>query len=162
SSTTDEVADAQWLAPNVLRQPLFSSTTLALILGGVFLGGSLLLAGDGLWRRMETKNRPASDASRSPSGFANHVFTMPPDVSFPRGEASPGAVTFRHSSHVDPKQANCTLCHAGRFRILKADVATKTAVSTPGDRHSEQFCGSCHNGEKAFSAKEDCQLCHEQ
>ncbi len=29
-----ETADGEWLAPNVLRQPLFSSTTLALVLGG--------------------------------------------------------------------------------------------------------------------------------
>ena len=161
-STAGEVADPRWLAPNVLRQPLLSSTTLALILGGVFLGGSLLLGGDGLWRRMQTKTISASEVSNSPSGFAGHFFTMAPDVTFPRAEASPGTVTFRHSSHLDPKQASCTPCHAGRFRILKRNVLAKTAMATPGDRHSDQFCGSCHNGEKAFSTKEDCQLCHEQ
>ena len=37
-------------------------------------------------------------------------------------------------------------------------------ASTAGarDLHSDQFCGACHNGEKSFSVKEDCQLCHQE
>ena len=154
-----ERADGEWLAPNVLRQPLFSSTTLALVLGGLFLGSSLLLGGNGLWHRMQMKNVSVSKATLSPPSSADHYFAMPPDITLPTSEASPGVVTFRHSSHLDAKQANCAECHVQRFRILKVHVPTAT---TPGarDLHSEKFCGACHNGEKSFSVKEDCQLCH--
>jgi c(7)-type cytochrome triheme protein len=154
-----ETADGEWLAPNVLRQPLFSSTTLALVLGGLFLGGSLLLGANGLWYRMQMKNVSASKAALSPPGFAGRYFTMPPDVTLPTTEASPGQVTFRHSSHLDANQANCTQCHNQRFRILKAKVSNP-ATAGAQDLHSAQFCRACHDGEKSFSVKEDCQLCH--
>lgn len=155
------IADAQWLAPNVLRQPLFSSTTLALVLGGLFLAGSLLLGGNGLWHRLQMKTVAASKPALSPPGFAGRYFTMPPDIILPTTEASPGEVTFRHSSHLDPKQANCTPCHAQRFRILKVNVPPTTTAGAR-DLHSDQFCGACHNGEKSFSVKEDCQPCHQE
>jgi c(7)-type cytochrome triheme protein len=158
---TKEKADGEWLAPNVLRQPLFSSTTLALVLGGLFLGSSLLLGGNGLWYRMQMKNVSASKAALSPPTSADQYFTMPPDITLPTAEASPGLVTFRHSSHLDAKQANCTQCHVQRFRILKANVRSP---ATPGarDLHNAQFCGACHDGETSFSVKEDCQLCHQE
>jgi c(7)-type cytochrome triheme protein len=70
-------------------------------------------------------------------------------------------VTFRHSSHLDLKQANCTPCHADRFRILKVRAPSATSAAAR-DFHSDQFCGACHNGEKSFSVKEDCQLCHQE
>jgi c(7)-type cytochrome triheme protein len=161
SREAKETADAQWLAPNVLRQPLFSSTTLVLVLGGLFFGGALLLAGSGLWRRMRMESVSASQTALSPPGFADRYFTMPPDVTFPTAETSPGSVTFRHSSHLDLKQANCASCHADRFRILKVRAPSATSAAAR-DLHSDQFCGACHNGEKSFSVKEDCQLCHQE
>jgi c(7)-type cytochrome triheme protein len=153
-----EQEDGRWLAPNVLRQPLFSSTTLALVLGGVFLGSSLLLGGNGLWYRMRMKNVSASKAL-SPPSFADRHFTMPADITLPRADTSPGVVTFRHSSHLDAKQPNCTQCHVQHFRILKMNVRTGETAG-PRDLHSEQFCGSCHNGQKSFSVQEDCNVCH--
>ena len=156
---TKEKADGEWLAPNVLRQPLFSSTTLALVLGGLFLGSSLLLGGNGLWYRLQMKNVSASKAALSPPTSADQYFTMPPDITLPTAEASPGLVTFRHSSHLDAKQANCAQCHVKHFRILRVNVPTATTAGAR-DLHSDQFCGACHNGEKSFSVKEDCQLCH--
>jgi c(7)-type cytochrome triheme protein len=156
-----ETADVEWLAPNVLRQPLFSSTTLALVLGGLFLGGSLLLGANGLWYRMQMKSISVSKAALSPPGFAGRYFIMPPDVTLPSTEASPGEVTFRHSSHLDAKQANCAQCHNQRFRILKASMH-RPATAGARDLHSAQFCGACHDGEKSFSVKQDCQLCHQE
>jgi len=150
--------DAELLAPTVLSQPLFSSTTLVLALGGFFLGSSLLLGGNGLWLRMQTKETPVRAALGSPPGMADRYFTMPADISFPKAESSPGQVTFRHSSHVDAKQAQCLVCHQERFRLLKASApATRAGL----DLHSDPFCGACHNGEKSFNVKEDCQNCHE-
>jgi c(7)-type cytochrome triheme protein len=155
---TQPTADSDLLAPNVLRQPLLSSTTLVLVLGGLFFGSSLLLGGNGLWLRMQNTGVPVSAAVGSPPGSADRYFTMPADISFPKAESSPGQVTFRHSSHVDAKEAQCLVCHQERFRLLKASAA---ASSAGRDLHSEQFCGACHNGEKSFNVKEDCQSCHE-
>ncbi len=151
--------DAELLAPAVLSQPLFSSTTLVLALGGFFLGSSLLLGGNGLWLRMQTKETPVSAALASPPGMADRYFTMPADIAFPKAESSPGQVTFRHSSHVDAKQAQCLVCHQQRFRLLKASAS---AARAGRDLHSDPFCGACHNGEKSFNVKEDCQNCHEE
>jgi len=152
--------DSELLAPNILRQPLLSSTTLVLMLGGVFFGSSLLLSGNGLWLRMQTKATPVSAAAlASPPGMADRYFAMPADIFFPKAESSPGQVTFRHSSHVDAKQAQCLACHQQeRFRLLKASASASRAAR---DLHSDQFCGVCHNGEKSFNVKEDCQSCHE-
>jgi c(7)-type cytochrome triheme protein len=155
-----ERADGEWLAPNVLRQSLFSSTSLALVLGGLFLGSSLLLGGNALWHRMQMKNVSASKATLSPPSSADHYFAMPPDITLPTSEASPGVVTFRHSSHLDARQAHCTECHIQKFRILKTKVPDLTTTGA-SDLHSAQFCGACHDGEKSFSVKEDCQLCHQ-
>jgi c(7)-type cytochrome triheme protein len=146
------------LAPNVLRQPLLSSTTLVLVLGGLFFGSSLLLGGNGLWLRMQTRESPVSAALSPPPRMGERYFTMPPDIAFPQAESSPGQVTFRHSSHVDATEPLCLTCHQQRFRLLKANAL---ATGTGRDLHSEQFCGLCHNGEKSFSVKEDCQSCHE-
>ena len=33
-------------------------------------------------------------------------------------EDSPGAVTFRHESHLDPEAPDCTTCHPRLFRIV--------------------------------------------
>jgi c(7)-type cytochrome triheme protein len=146
------------LAPNVLGQPLFSSTTLVLVLSGLFFGTSLLLGGNGLWLRMQTKGIAVSVALASPINIGDRYFTMPADISFPKAESSPGQVIFRHSSHVDAKEAQCLVCHQERFRLLQASAP---ASSGGRDFHSSQFCGACHNGEKSFNVKEDCQSCHE-
>ena len=39
---------------------------------------------------------------------------------------------------------------------------SQPATAGARDLHSDQFCGACHNGEKSFSVKEDCQLCHQE
>ncbi|HEX2523850.1 MAG TPA: Ni/Fe-hydrogenase cytochrome b subunit, partial [Terriglobia bacterium] len=154
-------ADAKLLAPSVLRQPLYSSTTLVLVLGGLFLGSSLLLGGSGLRHRARLKMKTVSGSSASvlPAGVADRYFKAPADVLFPMAVTSPGPVTFRHSSHLDLKQPSCMLCHSERFRILKVSAAPATPTAAR-DFHSDWLCGSCHDGEKSFSVKEDCQLCH--
>jgi c(7)-type cytochrome triheme protein len=159
SEKTQETAESQWLDPNILRQPLFSSTTMVLLLGGLFFGGALLVGGSGLRHRMQMPSVSASQNAVPPVGYATRYLAMPPEVTFPMADTSPGPVTFRHSSHLDLNQANCIPCHADGFRILKVRVPSATPAAGH-DFHSNQFCGACHNGEKSFSVEEDCQLCH--
>jgi c(7)-type cytochrome triheme protein len=90
---------------------------------------------------------------------ALNYYQMVPDIVFAQAESSPGKVVLRHSTHVDSAQPNCTICHSKAFRILK-DPHSKEASVMSVDMHDEQRCGSCHNGQRAFSVKDDCTLCH--
>jgi c(7)-type cytochrome triheme protein len=69
-------------------------------------------------------------------------------------EESPGAVTFRHYTHVEKSGYQCTDCH---YKLFAADqYATKIKMD---GIFSGKWCGACHNGEKAFGVDE-CQKCH--
>ncbi len=113
---------------------MFSRLTSALAAAGVLALGAVALA-DGFTR-------------------------LPKDYAFPRAEKSPGAVTFRHTSHVKARAPDCTVCHP---RLFKLGQAGETADGSPM-RHARMKsgaqCGACHDGEKAFGL-EDCEQCHE-
>jgi len=83
---------------------------------------------------------------------------LPPGVAMTRSGDSPGQVTFKHETHVDSARPACTSCHPREFRILK-DSAPKARI-THTEMDKGRYCGSCHNGKKAF-ALDDCAACHE-
>jgi c(7)-type cytochrome triheme protein len=70
-----------------------------------------------------------------------------------------GKVVFDGKVHAD-KGLKCADCHqTGIFKMKKgADVITMK------DINDGKFCGSCHNGTKAFSAKDaaNCAKCHKK
>ncbi len=70
-------------------------------------------------------------------------------VEFEKG----GKVIFSGDAH---KGAKCAECHPAIFKMKKgADVMTMK------DMEAGKFCGTCHNGTKAFSVKE-CAKCHKK
>jgi c(7)-type cytochrome triheme protein len=161
TSKGSEEVSPEFLAPVVFQQPLLSSTTLVLVLGGVFLFGSMALAVSGILMRPTPVAISASgnvEASSLVDGLQH--LKLPDDIVFPQGEGSPGVVTFRHASHVDLNRPDCSECHAQRFAILKLSPAS-SRLDKKIDMHREDRCGSCHDGKKSFSTKEDCQLCHQ-
>ena len=84
---------------------------------------------------------------------------VPPDFSFAKGANSPGTVTYSHQKHLDAKVTNCMDCHApNKFQMKKGGTAGINMAAINGGK----FCGECHNGTKAFSAKEatNCAKCH--
>jgi c(7)-type cytochrome triheme protein len=89
---------------------------------------------------------------------AGKLHRLPGDYVFPRGEGSPGAVTFSHGSHVDEKKPACLACHPRVFRI--------TETGRPADKEPIQHarmeagaaCGACH-GKTAFGF-DSCDTCH--
>lgn len=83
---------------------------------------------------------------------------LPAPIKMTRSGDSPGQVTFNHETHVDSTVPACTTCHPGQFRILKASPRRAPVTHTEMDKG--RYCGSCHNGKKAF-ALEDCTACHE-
>jgi c(7)-type cytochrome triheme protein len=83
---------------------------------------------------------------------------LPGPIKMTRTGDSPGQVTFNHETHVDATAPACTACHPAQFRILKASPRRAPVTHTEMDKG--RYCGSCHNGKKAF-ALEDCTACHE-
>jgi len=84
---------------------------------------------------------------------------VPPDFSYPKGSASPAPVTFSHQKHADAKVTNCMDCHApGKFPMKKG---TSTDLNMAA-MNAGKSCGTCHNGQRAFSTKEaaTCTRCH--
>jgi len=144
----------------VLRRPWIGTTPLVLILGGLFFIGAMGSAYSGLQHRERALAAapPTSEESEPEIADGLERFEVPPDVTFPQGEASPGPVTFRHASHLNWERPDCTSCHHEPFRILKGFGST--APSSSRDWHDERHCGRCHDGRTSFSVKEDCTACH--
>ncbi len=73
--------------------------------------------------------------------------------------ASPmGKVVFDGKVHA-AKGLKCNDCHTKIFKMKKGgDKITMAAIK------EGQFCGACHNGEKAFKANDpaDCKKCHKK
>ncbi len=67
-----------------------------------------------------------------------------------------GPVNFSHYLHLDALGNNCPTCHNGIFDI----VVEKNPAYTMADMNEGKSCGACHNGNQAFSIKNDCSTCH--
>ena len=91
---------------------------------------------------------------------AGSLTRLPEDYEIPKAERSPGQVTFRHTTHVKAKTADCTVCHPGDFKILEAKTADGAPI-THKRMNKGELCGACHNGEKSFGL-DDCEMCHEE
>jgi c(7)-type cytochrome triheme protein len=69
-----------------------------------------------------------------------------------------GKVIFSGKAHAD-KGLKCADCHPAIFKMKKgADAITMK------DINDGKFCGTCHNGTKAFSSKDpaNCAKCHQK
>jgi c(7)-type cytochrome triheme protein len=73
-------------------------------------------------------------------------------VEFQKG----GNVVFDGTIHA---KAKCNECHPALFKMKKGGDAI-----TMKDMNDGKFCGSCHNGTKAFSVKDaaGCAKCHKK
>ena len=67
-----------------------------------------------------------------------------------------GVVNFSHANHLEAVGKNCQTCHNDIYHI----VVKNNPEFTMGDMEAGKACGSCHNGDKAFSVKGDCATCH--
>lgn len=86
---------------------------------------------------------------------AGTVSAVPPgmDVTW---ETPMGAVTFSGQTHMDAG-AQCDDCHTGLFEQTKG-----TAKMTMAEMNEGKWCGTCHNGDKAFGTEDPnhCMTCH--
>jgi c(7)-type cytochrome triheme protein len=78
------------------------------------------------------------------------------DITYnPKGAAK---VVFQHEYHVNVKGMKCNNCHYQKFQMRgNSAYAMDMGTLTKG-----QFCGSCHDGTKAFDVKDaaNCGRCH--
>jgi len=77
------------------------------------------------------------------------------DLTFSPKNAAP--VVFSHEKHVHEKGLKCTGCHYQIFQMSQGSNKIDMSKITKGD-----FCGKCHNGQKAFAATDEknCTRCH--
>ena len=96
-----------------------------------------------------TAGTPAETPATAPLGG-------PKDVSLARSEGSPGAVTFRHSSH-GGATVKCARCHPSLFPMKASGKPLDYQAMLQG-----ATCGTCHNGKEAFGVddSERCERCH--
>jgi c(7)-type cytochrome triheme protein len=80
---------------------------------------------------------------------------VPGPRAYPRGESSPGSVTFRHEPHL-VGAGGCARCHPQPFKTISVPPRPD------GGMHERAACGACHDGKKAFAADDPdaCSRCH--
>ena len=67
-------------------------------------------------------------------------------------------VIFSHDKHAEAG-AQCTDCHDQLFKKIKGSTDEGNALTMKALKKGK-FCGSCHDGEKAFTASRNCKKCH--
>ena len=83
------------------------------------------------------------------------AFAVPAGKSVEFAGGAGGKVVFDGKTHAD-KGLKCADCHPGVFKMKKGADAI-----TMADINAGKFCGTCHNGTKAFAPKE-CAKCHKK
>lgn len=66
-----------------------------------------------------------------------------------------GNVVYSHELHVTKTKQKCSDCHYKIFRMAKLQKQ-----ATMADMQNGRSCGVCHNGQKAFAVKANCNKCH--
>lgn len=75
------------------------------------------------------------------------------DITFSVNGASD--VVYSHEFHVMKAGLKCTDCHYQIFNMQE-----EQRKWTMGDMIKGKSCGACHNGQRAFSVRENCAKCH--
>lgn len=103
-----------------------------------------------------TAEATAPAETPAPAGAAAAPRGGPKDVHLVLNEGSPGAVTFRHSSH-GGAQAKCARCHPSLFPMKASRKPLDYQAMLEG-----ATCGTCHNGKEAFGVDDSayCERCH--
>jgi c(7)-type cytochrome triheme protein len=84
----------------------------------------------------------------------------PADFTIPKGENSPGTVTFSHARHL-VKVHKCSTCHMRDFKLKRGASGPITLEA----KQEGKFCGACHDGKTTFAGAivfpiDQCDACH--
>ena len=67
-------------------------------------------------------------------------------------------VAFNHETHKSAG-VGCGDCHDKLFKKKQGSTDTNNALTMKALQQGK-FCGSCHDGQQAFSASKNCKQCH--
>jgi c(7)-type cytochrome triheme protein len=86
--------------------------------------------------------------------------TAPADFTIPKGENSPGGVTFSHARH-RAKVEKCSTCHMQDFKLKRGASGPITLAA----KQEGRFCGACHDGKTQMGGVvvfpvDQCDSCH--
>ena len=71
----------------------------------------------------------------------------------------PTKAAFSHNQHVEEFELECASCHSTVF-AMKKGAANANGDFTMAAFAEGKYCGSCHNGDDAFTAASQCESCH--
>jgi c(7)-type cytochrome triheme protein len=147
-------------AVDFLRAPLARPRVPVLSLGVLLMVGAAVLGVNG-YHSASGLGADSHDDEVDISAALRHL-VLPDPIEIPMSEDSPGPVIFNHDSHVDLSSPRCDSCHSGLFPIVNATMRTTGAPAVYSkDMHESEACGACHDGHKAFDARDDCAACHQ-
>ncbi len=87
---------------------------------------------------------------------AGLAMAVPPGKTLEFKESPLGTVTFDGKLHKEAGNS-CKDCHNdGAFPKMKQG----TVKITMDEIYAGKYCGVCHNGQRAFDAKSNCNRCH--
>jgi c(7)-type cytochrome triheme protein len=104
------------------------------------------------------KNMLAILAVVAVAAFSASATAVPPGMTVEFAGGPMGKVVFSGKIHAD-KGIKCNECHTKIFQMKKgADKITMAAIK------EGKFCGTCHNGGRAFKANDpaNCTKCHKK
>jgi c(7)-type cytochrome triheme protein len=82
------------------------------------------------------------------------ALAVPPGKTLDYAGGAMGKVTFDGKTHGDAGN-KCNDCHTKVLQMKMGAAKITAADHVPG-----KFCGSCHDGTKAFAQKGNCTKCH--
>jgi c(7)-type cytochrome triheme protein len=88
------------------------------------------------------------------AGAASPARAVPPGFTLEFDGNGEGKVIFSGAAHSIRTKPHCADCHMELFDV------SRSAQITRADHKRKQFCFVCHDGEKAFAARQNCGRCH--
>jgi c(7)-type cytochrome triheme protein len=84
----------------------------------------------------------------------------PADFTIPKGDGSPGEVTFSHQRHLGAR-IKCSSCHMKDFKLKRGGSGPITLEA----KQEGKFCGACHDGQTTMAGAivfpiDECDKCH--
>jgi c(7)-type cytochrome triheme protein len=89
------------------------------------------------------------------AGLASRSWAVPPGFTLEFDGNGEGRVIFEGARHTGSGM-HCSNCHMDTFYVSRNSQITRP------DHRRRQFCFVCHDGDRAFAARQNCERCHEE
>jgi len=86
-------------------------------------------------------------------GLVDLARAVPPGFTLEFDGNGEGKVVFEGAKHTG-KGMHCSNCHMDVFYVSRNSQITR------GDHKRKVACFTCHDGERAFAARKNCERCH--